>query len=187
LCSDEVVKIGKSPFSDIYLMNSQRFGLWALLSFASVPCIAFLPGCSGGSSGSSGRQSGSLGTTNFEFGNGQTGTLSLIYTGRAASGELAISPANAASTATRPRAGTRNITMLLPSGTFEVSGQYSYSQRFRVVSENLPETGTIWITGVFPSTTREGSYTITAGEEMTSGVLPRLAQPTPTPTATAAP
>lgn len=136
----------------------------SLLLLAATP-VVWVSGCSGGSSESTTPRTSSLGTAPISFSNGQSGTLSLTHTGSSASGQLTILSSSGL---------TAPTTSPLPTGTFEVSGQYSYGQRFRVISETVPGFGPISISGTFPTTLSGGNYTLTVEGKANQGVFPSL-------------
>ncbi len=135
-----------------------------------APLLVVLPGCGGGSSGID-VPAGALGSAPVNFGNGQTGSLALTrIQSNGVSGILTVNPAPVA---LQSRSG-RVLAFAIPPGRYPVSGTFSPPRGYALVGTFPAPLGEFSITGNLPTTSQNGSYTISTNGQSVSGVYPRI-------------
>ena len=166
----------------------RRAALPLALVGAAVPAI--LLGCGGGGSSSSSPSTPSvpatiiLPQTSFSLANGQYVTLNLTRTSNNLSGTAKIS-----NTFPRTlRGGATNLTLpfQIPEGTYNVSGAFAAPSSFTLTG-TAGDVGAFTLTGTFPISISDGTYSLSIGGITETGVIPvggAVANTTPTPTAT---
>ncbi len=164
----------------------------ALLAALVVPALA---GCGGSSSQiASSKPAAQILTVPIAFTSGQTGSLTMALTTNTA-GTLTIGPAAQTQNAVHTPVAHADPIVLpitLPNGTYLITGTFTPPAAFSV-SGTLPAPyGTFTITGTIPSNSQPGSFTLIAGGQKYSGIVPipvtePLPMPTPKPTPTPTP
>lgn len=168
-------------------MNPMRASFLAVSLVAFLPVAALLSGCGGGSDSSSFPSPTPTATPTLgpflsapiDFGNGQSGTLTLRTQGILVNGSVQV---------TAPAVPGNNTRIITP-GIYPVVGNIASSPGVTfLVTGRFPEpTGVFTVQGIFPTTTQNGSYTLVIGtstdnpSQTITGVYPRvgsLAAPT---------
>lgn len=160
------------------------------VTLALLPLAALLPGCSGGGGGgfnssptstpsptATPTQSAPL-TAPVNFGNGQTGTLTLRTQGTNVTGTLAVNSA----VATAAGRSAQAFTFSIPADTYSVSGTFTPPRGFSVTGNFPAPLNGFSISGTIPTTSETGSYTINAGGQTVTGTYPKIGGPIPTST-----
>lgn len=125
----------------------------------------------------------------INFGNGQSGTLSLRIENTHVAGTVQVTAPIA------PVGGASALTaQSLPeikSGTYKVAGNFIPARNFLVTGKFPSPVGAFTIQGTFPSTAQAGTYTMVIGKTTQddgvtiNGIYPKIdPSATPTPTAT---
>jgi hypothetical protein len=145
-------------------MIRKRASLAAGLFVCALPVCALVPGCGGGGDGAVVVPTPGPGqsvSAPVNFGNGQTGTLNFVRNGNVLTGTLVVAQGSTGS-------------QVIPAGTYEFTGTVN-SQRNYEVTGTLPgQIGQFRVTGLFPTTTSTGTYTLTFSGQTITGILPVL-------------
>ncbi len=171
----------------------------ALLALAPIASLT-IPGCSGGSSGgpsptatptstavatatpttnpTTGPTQGPAQTSNLTLGNGQRAVFTSRVTGTAIAGTIQILPAAANAART-----TRAFPFSVTAGTYGYTGTVTPPRAFSVQG-NFGSFGSFTMTGLLPTATQPGSFTLTTNGETETGAIPIPGQTFPTPTPT---
>ncbi len=115
--------------------------------------------------------------------NGQTGTLALRLQNGRATGTLKVDSRRVADAVARLAV----ISLVIPSGTYPISGTFTPPRGFSVSGSFPAPIGSFSISGTIPTPTQTGAFTLRAAGQSTNGIIPVIGTvPTPIPQPTTA-
>lgn len=111
----------------------------------------------------------------IRFPNGQNGTLNLRVAGTSVTGNVVVRALGVAR--------LQQTSFAIAAGTYPISGTFTPPRGFTVRGSFPAPIGSFTISGTLPTATQAGAYTLTAGGQTVSGIVPVPgATPTPAPT-----
>jgi hypothetical protein len=113
-----------------------------------------------------------------DFGNKQTGSLSITVAGSSITGTLVSNPPPPTTTA------TASLDFFIPAGSYDLEGTFTPPRSFSVTGTAPSPGGSFTVTGLLPTETELGSYKLTMNGQITEGVIPLVETPKPVITMT---